>query len=222
LQSPPPFEIPPQPLAHPRRGCLSGCLVGCVKALFAILIIGGGLVLLLDAALAPYTYYYGGHFHLPGWQGQGWIHSEAAGGDYWLWLRIDPTTPAYRKSDINGLAYLCTPKGERFRLNVGGMLPRNRPTNTIGVPIHLYMHNRPIFWQFNNDQRPSLDFYGAFGDRQLVLENRGSLPTAFRSDGTLYPLNDPNRPWSKERVTFTLYESSPWTVGPPCPVKPKP
>ena len=177
--------------------------------------------MLITAVLAPYAFYYGGHFHLlGGWQGQGTIHNEHAGGDYFFYLNIEPSTPGYRKSDIKGIAYLCTPKGERFRLNVGGSLPRSRPTNTRGVPIHLYLFNRPLFVRLNNDHRPSLDLHGAFGDRQLVLEDSGSLPTAFRPDGTLYPPNS-SRPWSKEQTTFTLYESSPWILHPPaCPAKP--
>lgn len=202
-----------------RRGPF-GCLSGCLTQTLAVLIAGGALVMLLDFLLAPYTYYYGGHFHvIPGWQGEGWIHSPAAGGDYFFWIRIQATTPGYRKSDINATAFLCTPKGERFRLTVGGMWPRSRPTSTIGVPIHLYMFNRGLSQQFSGDRRPSLDFYGAFGDRQLVLEDRGSLPAAFRPDGTLYPRND-RTARKKETVRFTLNESSLWTLGPPCPRTP--
>lgn len=205
-----------------RRGCFGGCL-GCLTKCFVVLFAGVILVMIVQAALGPYAYFYGGHFHLyGGWQGQGWIHDPAAGGDYFLWLRIDPTTPAYRKSDLHGSAFLCTPRGERFRMTLIGDLPRQKPVNTIGVPLRISMHHRPLlFWNFvQYDPHPSLSFTGTFGDRKLLLEDHGSLLTSFKPDGTLYAQHDPHRPWPKRTLDFTLYESTPWTMGPPCPAAP--
>ena len=48
-------------------------------------------------------------------------------GNYVLFVRLSPTThghdtfPAW---DVKGTGYLCTPKGERFTLKIGGDMPR--------------------------------------------------------------------------------------------------
>src|SRR5947209_1326527 len=39
----------------------------------------------LCLVLALWNFYYGGHFHvIPGWSGNGFLHSTAAGGDYFV------------------------------------------------------------------------------------------------------------------------------------------
>ena len=176
----------------------------------------------LFALLAPWNFYFGGHFHLvPGWTGRGWIHSSAAGGDYYLWVSFTPTTPGYRKSPLQGTAFLCTPRGEGIRLRFSGSMPRNHGTDLRGVPIHLYMANSSLAAQFDGDRRPHLDFYGTFGNSQLTMEDRGSLARAFRPDGTLYGPRDRNRPWKQESTPVTLDEYGSWTVSHSCPAVPK-
>lgn len=199
--------------ARPRkRGCM-GCLVQSAIAL----VLGGGLLFLILALLAPWNFYFGGHFHVvPGWTGRGWMHSISAGGNYYFWLRFEPTTPGYRKSPLKGLAFLCTPKGEKFRLHFGGDMPRSHGTDLRGVPIHLYLYNWPLLAQFVGDRRPQLDLYGSFGNSELTLEDRGSLARAFRPDGTLYRLGE-HRAWKQESTSVTLQEDSSWVLNPSCP-----
>lgn len=145
------------------------------------------------------------------------MHSARAGGDYYLWVHFDPTTPGYRKSPIQGTA-LCTPRGEKFRLHFGGDMPRSHNTDLRGVPIHLYLYNWPLLAQFANDRRPRFDLYGTFGDSQLIAEDRGSLARAFRPDGNLVGPGDRSWPWKQDSTHVTLSEEqSFWALSPACP-----
>lgn len=213
-------EIPTQSLPQPRRrvGCLGGCLGGLLKGLILIVVAGVVVTLGLSALLAPWNFYFGGHFHIiPGWQGWGRLHSTAAGGDYNLWIRLNPVTPKYRGSPLRGVAVLCTPRGERFSLNVGGDMPRQHGTDLTAVPLHLWLTHRTSFWNLNSSNRPSLDLYGSFGHSELNMEDRGSLARTFNSDGTVLQRTPPHRPWAQENVHVTFTESTVWALSPPCP-----
>lgn len=204
--------------ARPRRG---GCL-GCLAQTALALLFGCALVYALFVFLAPWNFYFGGHFHpVPGWTGRGWIHAPGAGGDYYLWVRFNPTTPAYRRSPLQGIAFLCTPRGEKFRLHFGGDMPRRHGTDLRGVPIHLYLYNWPLLAQFARERRPEFDLYGAFGNSELIMEDRGSLARAFRPDAALFGPHDRNRPWKHESSRVTLAEDSSWVLSPTCPVAPR-
>jgi hypothetical protein len=200
---------------HRRRGCL-GCLIQPALALLG----GGALLYLICILVAPWNFYFGGHFHLvPGWTGRGWMHASDAGGDYFLLVRFEPTVPGYRKSPFNGNAFLCTPRGEKFRLHFGGDMPRGHGTDLRGVPIHLYFFK----WsgiQVSPDRRPRFDLYGTFGDSELIMEDHGSLSNQFRSDGTLYGPRD-HRPGTQGNSQVTLREDPSWVSSSACPAIPK-
>ena len=186
-----------------------------------VLLAGGVLVCVLDFILAPWNFYFGGHFHLlPGWTGTGWMHSASSGGDYYLFVRFNPTTPGYRKSPLQGTAYLCTPRGERFSLHFGGNMPRNHGTDLRGVPISLGFYNWPIFGLFTSERRPSFSLYGTFGNSELIMDDRGSLARAFRPDGRLYAPRA-SVPWKQESTHITLKEDPSWVFIPTCPAMPK-
>lgn len=202
-------------LTRPRRHGCAGCLAQSALALAG----GCALIYLLFALLAPWNFYFGGHFHLvPGWTGRGWMRS-AAGGNYYLWVSFTPTTPGYRKSPLKGTAFLCTPRGEKFRLHFGGSLPAKHGADLRGVPIHLYLYNWPLL-DLSGDRRPSFDLYGTFGNSELILEDQGSLARAFRPDGTLHVPRD-RVPWKQESARVTLEEDSSWAFSPSCPASPK-
>ncbi len=169
----------------------------------------------LNALLAPYNYFLGGHFHwMPGWQGLARFHTATSGGDYVIWIRFDPTTPGYRKSPLKGAAYLCTPRGERFTLDMGGSLPRHVGRDLTGVPLHLYMFRYTAAAQLSGDTRPRIDFWGSFGDRVLKLDDHASVAHAFNPDATVN-----NGRWKgsrDEKLRFVLHEGSPWTIRPSC------
>jgi hypothetical protein len=175
----------------------------------------------LIVVLAPWNFYFGGHFHpIPGWSGRGWIHTARAGGDYFLWVRFTPTTPGYRKSPLKGTAFLCTPRGEKFRLHFGGDMPRSHGTDLRGVPIHLYLYNWPLFAEFSHELHPEFDLYGTFGDSKLTMD-RGSLARNFRPDGTLVGPRGRNGLWKQDSNPVTLEEDSSWVLSPTCPAAPK-
>ncbi len=179
-------------------------------------------VYLLTAALAPWTFLYGGHFHAtPGWAGAGVIHAPAAGGDYYLWLRLDATIPGYRKSEIKGSAVLCTPKGVRYRMSLSGGLQRGHGANTIGTPITLGMMNWPLLYGgLLTRNTPSIGFSGRFGDRELVLDDRGSVARAFDASGIAWAPGQHSRPWKQPSSSVTLREVTMWTTEPSCPARP--
>lgn len=206
------FDRPARPR---RRGC-AGCLLQCT-----VVLLGGCLLIYgLTAVLAPWNFYFGGHFHtIPGWTGRGWIHS--GGHDYFLSITFTPTIPGYRKSPIKGTGFLCTPRGQKFRLHFGGEMPRRHGTDLRGVPLHLYFYNWPLFANFVGDRRPSFDLYGTFGTSQLVMEDRGSLARAFRPDATLYASQDRSRPQHPESVRVTLQEDASWISSSSCPAAPE-
>jgi len=203
--------------ARPRRG---GC-AGCLLQTGIVLLAGGALLYGLVVLLAPWNFYFGGHFHaIPGWTGGGWLRAPA-GGNYYVWVRFAPTIPGYRKSPIQGDGYLCTPRREKFRLHFGGDMPRKHGTDLRGVPIHLYFYNWPLLGTIVRDRRPSFDLYGAFGNSELVMDDRGSLTRAFRPDGTLHGPRD-NLGWKQPSTQVTFHENSAWWVfNPSCPAGPE-
>ena len=147
------------------------------------------------------------------------MHSSAAGGDYFLLVRFEPTVPGYLKSPIDGHGFVCTPKGEKFRLRFGGDMPRGHGTDLRGVPIHLYFYRWTVL-QGSPDRRPRFDLYGTFGDSELNVEDRGSLASAFRSDGALYGPRD-HRSGKQENSKVTLREDPSWVSSTACPAMPK-
>ena len=203
--------------ARPRR---HGC-AGCLAQSTLILLAGGALLYAMLVLLAPWNFYFGGHFHfIPGWTGSGWIHSAVSGGDYFLWVYFEPTIPGYRKSPLKGTAYLCSPKGGKYRLHFGGLMPRQHGNDLRGVPIHLYLYNWPLLATFTGSRRPSFDLYGTFGDARMIVDDHGSLARAFGPDGTLFGQNDRNRPWNQPSSQVTLKEDSSWRFH-GCPAAPK-
>lgn len=172
-----------------------------------------GFVCLLPSFFTPWAYYLGGHFHLiPYWQGWGRVRVESAGGDYVLYVQMEPSTRGSRilpSSNLTGIAYLCTPAGERLRLRLGGSMPFRLNLITTGEPIHLYMSNT-LAWNhnFTGDHRPNLDFYGNWKDRAIEMDDRRSLSTSFLPDGTVYRSRDRNRPMGKETANITLREGT--------------
>jgi hypothetical protein len=186
---------------------------GFLTQIILTFVVAGAFMLLVTAVFAPWGYYIGGHFHpLPYWQGWGRTNVASAGGEYMLFVRVEPSSRGskmYLSTNLRGIAYLCTPKGDSYRLSLGGSMPRHLPLDTVGQPIHLYMNNAPGWkTQFLTDRRPYLNFYGNWGDRQLVLEDHNSFSSAFLPDGTLYRAHDQNRLVGKENVHLTLQEGS--------------
>src|SRR6266542_6477311 len=111
------FSSPPKA----RRGCF-GCLVQTVWQSAVVLLLGAVLILALTGLFYPWAFYLGGKFHIiPYWRGWGKLHAKS--GDYVLFVRFEPTPRGSRilpASNLRGVGYLCTPRGERFFMHLGG------------------------------------------------------------------------------------------------------
>ena len=195
------------PPPRKRRGCLTQ-LLGL--AILCLVLFGG-----LQALLAPWNFWLGGHFHWwPGWTGYGEMHTRLSGGDYTMWLTLDPTIPGYRKSPLRGTVFLCTPHGERIQLNLSGDIRRRHGRDLTGVPLHLYMDHYSGTARFTGDTRPYIDFWGSFGDRVLTADDSGSIARAFNPDGTVLARGQ-RAVERQENVRLILRERTSWSLGRP-------
>jgi hypothetical protein len=192
--------------------------LGCLGSLVVMAVLGAGLFVVTSALFAPWAFYMGGHFHvLPQWQGWGRLHSNDAGGDYMLYVRMTPTPspPPYISTSIKGDAMLCTPKGERYHLLLGGGMARHLPLNTVGQPIHLYMHK---YLGGVGAGRPRLDLHGVWIDGGMTMEDGGTLAREFGRDGSLLEKTVKGEN-PAEKVAVTFREASPLELWPRCPEK---
>ncbi len=188
-----------------RRGCL-----GCLWQAPIMLALGLLLVLAITGVFAPWAFYLGGNFHiLPYWQGVGKLHAKS--GDYVMYIRIEPTSRGsrmYLETNLSGNAYLCTPRGEQFRMHMGGGMRKHLNLSTDGEKIHLYMHNWPWNGAFVVDHRPSLELKGHWQNPNLVMDDDASIQRAFQLDGSVYAGHDPNHPYNGEIVPVTFHPGS--------------
>jgi hypothetical protein len=165
--------------------------------------------------LAPWNYYSGGHFHvLPWWSGEGHFHSNASGGDYDLFLTIAPSISQYRRADMNGTAFLCTPSGERVALQLMGDLPSGTYKNLDGVPIRFRFSRLSGSSGITQDYHPHLQFQGTFAQSTLSLVDHGTINQSFAPDGSLYPRDRMGK--GLEELRFTVQEKPLSATAPPC------
>jgi hypothetical protein len=189
-----------------RRG-RHGCL-GCLGTIVAALVFGSLVVLGLIAALTPWAFYLGGSFHIiPSWQGWGTLHAKS--GDYPLFVRFGPAVSGrsrvYPTSRLKGIGYLCTPRGERFRMNLTGYMRLHLPVHTDGEAISLGMDNWPaLTGGFMTIHRPSIGLVGHWRNPDLVMDDHSSLYRAFNADGSVIEKIPPNRPYNGEVVPVTI------------------
>ena len=193
-------------LAARRAG--KGCL-GCFGKVSLVLLFGVVLMTAITAVFYPWAFYLGGNFHIiPIWQGWGRLHGN--GGDYLVWVQFEPTprgSGMHLESNLTGRAYLCTPRGERIPMHLGGGMPKHLHLSTDGAPIHLYMDYWPLVTGgFIADHRPSIEFRGHWQNPKLVMDDHGSIANAFQPDGTVYRGHDPNHPYSTQGVPITFAE----------------
>jgi hypothetical protein len=181
---------------------------GCIVEVLALVALGIGLALGINAVFMPWGFYMGGQFHiLPWWTGWGRMHSNLA-GDYILYVRISPTTGSSHTRPvphINGQGYLCTPQGEQYRLHVGGDFEKPAAgTNLQGKGAYLYMNN---YHPISGTTAPSLEFRGKWNNPDLVLDDHGSITRAFDPGGKLAAKTH-IRPYIQEVVPITLHPGS--------------
>jgi len=192
------------------RKARSGCL-GCLWQVGLVLVLGVVLSTALIGVFYPWAFYLGGKFHIiPYWQGVGRAHAKS--GDYLVWVQFEPTprgSRMYRASNLTGLAYVCTPKGERLRMHLGGSMRKNLNLSTDGEAISLYMDYWPaLYGQFIGDRSPYLEFRGKWQNPNIVMDDHGSIGRGFAADGTVYRGHEGGRPYLGEVVPITFMEGS--------------
>jgi len=138
--------------------------------------------------------------------------ARAKGGDYLVWVQFEPTprgSRMYLASNLTGNAYVCTPRGERLAMHLGGGMRKNLNLSTDGEHISLYMDYWPLgYGSFITDHRPSLDFRGNWRNPNIVMDDHGSIGRAFEPNGTIYRGHDRNRPYMQEVVPITFVPGS--------------
>ncbi len=144
-----------------------------------------GIYLGTLALFAPWGFFLGGSFHIfPMWTAWGRIHSPAE-GDYVLYVQMSPTSSRISTA-VDGWGAICSPRGEISRLNLFGVMQRGIRMDTDGRPIHVEMWRwDKLNYALNTSRRPRIDFYGAWHNPVLELDDRGSLSQAFNADGTV-------------------------------------
>jgi hypothetical protein len=180
---------------------------GCLVQVLAALALGVVLVLGINAVFMPWAFYMGGHFHIiPQWTGWGRMHSNLA-GDYILYVQLSPAHGSSHTSNaphISGQGYLCTPRGDRYRLRLGGDFGKPSGTDLQGKSAYLYMNN---YTAFSSSTAPSLEFRGKWNNPDLVLDDHGSITRAFDPGGKLVT-NQYMRPYIQEVVPVTLHQGN--------------
>ena len=165
--------------------------------------------------LAPWNYYTGGHFHvLPWWDGAGRFSAPASGGDYSMFFTISPSLSQYRNWDLQGTAFLCTPRGERIAFEMGGDLPRGIHKDLNGVPIRMRLITIRTVTALNGKMDPYLDLDGTFDRSRLIIHDNGAINRAFHPDGSLRSDAEVGAP--NEKLTFVLEEQPLSATMAPC------
>ncbi|HEY2030840.1 MAG TPA: hypothetical protein VGH20_16705 [Myxococcales bacterium] len=181
------WDSPPQPRDAPKaRPAPSGTkvLLSCLGACVV-------LAILATVVLSPWGFYLGGHFHLyPRWQGFGRLHSTTA-GDFVLFVSIVPGRGGSGRGkpsgpQLTGTAVLCTPRGERYDLWLGGEMERHFGLDFQGRTVELHMRRKSfIDRQLGKDLRPKLQLTGRWNNPDLVMDDGGTLARGFEPDGSI-------------------------------------
>jgi len=186
--------------------------IGCFTRLVLLLLVVGAVLGGATYLFAPWAYYMGGQFHwLPWWSGVGRLHSNSGGGDYAFYLYLSPRSSRFSGlRHVSGRALLCTPRGERFSLDLGGDFGKPnggwRGSDLNGKSASFYMFNRTAAHIFGGaSPRPDLKLQGHWQNPDLVLDDDSSIQRNFDHNANLYP-EHANRPYKGEVSTITLRE----------------
>ena len=145
------------------------------------------------------------------------MHS-ASGHDFVLYVWFEPYHPSGRRSasfsssgpEVVGWGELCTPRGQGYSVRVTGYMERNMGASTDGKRMTMDVYRRPWYYSFVGtwDERPRLEFHGAWHNPDLVLYDHGSLDRAFGADATLRPANSGAWKPGEQGVKLTLREGA--------------
>jgi len=113
----------------------------------------------------------------------------------------------YLGTSLTGQATVCTPRGEKLRMHLGGSMRKHLNLSTNGEPISLYMYYWPLWYRsFIGDHRPSLEFRGNWRNPNIVMDDHESIGRAFNADGSVYRTHNQSRPYMQEVVPITFVQ----------------
>ncbi len=182
------------------RSCL-----GCMGSLLGFFARGSIAYLLLLAVFVPWSFFLGGGFHLvPAWQGWGKLHAQS--GDFTLYVLLSQPSTFHGYPYVSGVAELCTPHGERFTFMhlTAGFHNKGFGLSSDNQPVTLHIYNYGLFGSFKTDDRPKFDLYGSWHNPNLVLEDHGSLASAFLPNGEAYLGPGNKQPPAGENLSIAL------------------
>ena len=186
----------------------SGCL-GCLPRLLLTLVLGCVVIIAITAIFAPWGFFLGGKFHIiPYWQGWGVIHARS--GKYAVFVRFQPAPSGSKvlpHPTVRGTGYLCSPRGEIFKMKLSGGMRRGIGADTNGEKISLGMDYWPTFGGFMTHHNPSVGIEGKWQNPNIVGDDHGSIFRAFNPDGTVAG-PDPHRPYPGDITPVTLVPGS--------------
>ncbi len=200
-----PFAAGPTATRSRRTGCF-----GCLTQIVLSLALGVVLLLAITAVFAPWGFFLGGSFHLiPYWQGWGTLPTKT--GKYAVFVRFEPTPNGSKimpHPSVTGIGDICSPRGEIFRMHLGGGMRRGIGTNTDGEKIDFYMDHWPLFFgNMRTDHRPAVEFRGQWKNPNIVMDDHGSFFRAFNPDGTV-DRGHSNKPYPGDITPITLVPGS--------------
>jgi hypothetical protein len=200
------------PMARHRAGCL-GCLGRFAGILVLSVLVGCVFLVVIAWVFTPWAFYMGGSFHaLPVWYGEARVHGPS--GDYTVYLWMQPARPGQHMSNdarFSGTAWLCTPRGERYRLKLYASMFEHPGTDTNGKEMRIDMFHRGAFWTLTGISRPELTFRGRWQNPVFVANDSGTLAKAFLPDGRLDDGTSKNRPRTKD-IESAVFHEVPWTT----------
>jgi len=196
----------------PRRRRRFGC-VGCLTQSVLLFVVAGLAILGAQRIFVPWAFRLGGTFRpIAIWQGVAHLH--AASGDYVLSVWLTPSSGSRLSNfpTFGGGAYLCTPRGEGIPLRMYAVIPEHVSGETNGKPMRIELHHRSWFGSTSGvDGRPRLTFHGRWQDPDLVMDDGGTLSTAFLPDGRLYDGPAARQPHATQTLSVVFHEV-PWTT----------
>lgn len=174
------------------------------------LLAGFGFVAVV-AITNPWIFTVGGRFRaLPFWQGVGDI--QGPGGKYRIFVSIQPSYASSHvlpSTSVSGSGWICGPSGRSYQIRVGGGAHEVVWRDMNNKSFALYTWQRET-WSAKH-LPPKLSLVGHWMGPSLVMDDTGTIASAFLQDGSLNPR--PGPPGPKRAITFV---ETPWWFGRPC------
>jgi len=153
---------------------------------FWVLLLGGALFYGVVVALDPWAFHIGGRWTpLLTWQGSGKLLTKG-GIEYPLWVSFYPSSHFSRlhmdglrpTGGLQGSAWLCTSRGVTERLELSGTIYGGWRSTEGSLMAFRLLEPKIIDL---GQRRGYFDLAGRWRGQELVMEDRGSVGSAFRS-----------------------------------------